>query len=107
DYRPLVSERWKHSIRTGEPFEMTFPLRSASGEYRTFFTRAAPLRDANGKILQWFGTNTDVTPLEEAEQALRESRERLQEGMLAARMSVWEWDLRSGELNYSASAAEI
>jgi PAS domain S-box-containing protein len=57
--------------------------------------------------VQWFGTNTDVTPLEEAENALRESRERLKEGMVAARMVVWDWDLESGRIDFSENAGTV
>ena len=68
---PSVIERWNHSIATGEPFEMVFPLRSATGEFRTFLTRVQPVRDAAGAIVQWFGTNTDVTDQMRAEEALQ------------------------------------
>jgi PAS domain S-box-containing protein len=104
---PSVMANWKASIASGEPFEMSFPLRAANGQFRTFFTRAAPLRDASGKIVQWFGTNTDVTPLEEAEKAIRESQERLKEGMVAARMVVWDWDLASGQVKFSDNAQAV
>jgi PAS domain S-box-containing protein len=45
----------------GEPWEDTFPLRARDGDYRWFLTRAVPVRDAQGKAVRWFGTNTDVT----------------------------------------------
>jgi PAS domain S-box-containing protein len=64
---PQIIERWQASIATGEPFEMTFPLRGADGRFRRFLTRAVPLRDADGRVVQWVGTNTDV----EAERAVR------------------------------------
>ncbi|MDQ3800739.1 MAG: PAS domain S-box protein [Acidobacteriota bacterium] len=57
---PQVVERWKYSIETGEPFEMEFPLRRADGEFRWFLTRINPLRDSQGSITRWFGTNTDI-----------------------------------------------
>jgi signal transduction histidine kinase len=69
---PKVLERWKASIATGEPFEMTFPLRGADGVFRLFLTRGFPLKDAAGRVVQWFGTNTDVDELKRAEEALRE-----------------------------------
>ena len=43
---PEVMERWKASIATGEPFDMTFPLRGADGRFRSFLTRVQPLKDA-------------------------------------------------------------
>ena len=47
-------------VRTGEVWEDTFPLRGADGSYRWFLSRAQPIRDESGKILRWFGTNTDI-----------------------------------------------
>ena len=58
---PLVLEKWKQSIATGKPFEMVFPIKGADGGYRSFKTRAVPIRDASGVIKQWAGTNTALT----------------------------------------------
>jgi len=68
---PKVMERWKDAIDSGKPFEMEFPLRGANGRFRTFLTRVQPLRNSEGRVVQWFGTNTDV-------EALREANERLE-----------------------------
>ncbi len=70
---PAFVRRWQATLASGEPFEMTFPLRAASGEYRPFLTRAAPIRDGHGQIFRWFGTNTDVTAQQHME-ALLERR---------------------------------
>lgn len=67
---PKVLERWRASIATGEPFEMTFPLRRADGVFRLFLTRSIPLKNAAGDVMQWFGTNTDVDELKRMETAL-------------------------------------
>ena len=61
DVLPEVLQRWTHSLATGEPFEMTFPLRGADGVYRPFLTQIVPLRDERGRIVRWFGTNTNVS----------------------------------------------
>ena len=55
-----VNERWLSCIATGRPFEMEFPLRGADGVFRWFLTRAQPLRDADDKIVRWFGSNTNI-----------------------------------------------
>lgn len=55
-----VLERWKHSIQTGERFEMEYPLRGANGAFRWFLTRVEPLRDSSNRVVRWFGTNTDI-----------------------------------------------
>ncbi|HEU0210516.1 MAG TPA: PAS domain S-box protein, partial [Candidatus Udaeobacter sp.] len=74
-----VVERIKIAFATGQPWEDTFPLRSKSGEYRWFLSRALPMFDGDGKVARWFGTNTDVTEQRELEQALRESRDQLEQ----------------------------
>jgi PAS domain S-box-containing protein len=61
DHVERVTERIQHSWNTGDPWEDTFPLRGADGEYRWFLSRALPIRNADGEIVRWFGTNTDVT----------------------------------------------
>jgi len=68
-----VLEKWQASIVTGQMFDMEFPLRGADGLFRLFLTRVLPLKDAEGHILQWFGTNTDITELKEAEKELIKS----------------------------------
>ena len=70
---PNVLKLWKASLETHEPFEMTFPLRGADGIFRPFLTRIVPIKDADGRLLQWFGTNTDVSKLKRVEQSLRDS----------------------------------
>ncbi len=78
DVLPEVAGRWRRSLATGEPFEMTFPLKGADGVFRPFLTRIVPIRDAEGRITRWFGTNTDVTEQREAEQALARHRDELE-----------------------------
>jgi PAS domain S-box-containing protein len=63
---PSVVERWSASIASGEPFEMEFPLKSFEGKFRSFLTRVTPLRDEQGQVVRWFGTNTDVEDLRRA-----------------------------------------
>ncbi len=68
---PEMLQRWTRALATGDPFEMTFPLRRGSdGSFRMFMTRAEPLREG-GRLVGWFGTNTDITEQEQ-------TRERLQ-----------------------------
>jgi PAS domain S-box-containing protein len=70
---PQVLERWKDSIATGEPLDMVFPLRGGDGVFRPFLTRVMPLRGKDGRILHWFGTNTEITQQMEMEKELREA----------------------------------
>jgi len=77
-FLPVVIKRWKLSLRTGEPFEMKFPLRAADGVFRLFLTRVLPVRNADGKVTRWFGTNTDIDAEEKILKELEQSRDDLQ-----------------------------
>jgi PAS domain S-box-containing protein len=63
DHLDRVVDRWSAHLAAGRPWEDTFPLRSAAGEYRWFLSQARPIRDEAGAIVRWFGTNTDITDL--------------------------------------------
>ena len=52
---------------------MTFPIRSADGDFRMFLTLASPVRDKAGTIVRWFGTNTDIDAQRKAETGLRQA----------------------------------
>ena len=95
DHVDRVVRRLQHSWNTGEPWEDTFPLRDRDGQYRWFLSRAQPIRDADGHIVRWFGTNTDINELREAElardRALAEAkneRERLYEVFMQAPAAI-------------------
>ncbi len=62
--RLLVS--WKSALVTSQPFESTFPLRRYDGEMRWHLTLALPIKNKDGKVIRWFGTNTDITEQREA-----------------------------------------
>ncbi|MDT5262715.1 MAG: hypothetical protein QOC61_1719, partial [Acidobacteriota bacterium] len=79
---PKVLERWQASIETGEPFEMEFPLKGADGVFRWFLTRVNPVRDSQGRIARWFGTNTDIDEQRRTAEELREAN-RLKDEFLA------------------------
>jgi len=78
DHLKRVVQKWRSQLQNGEDWEDTFPLRGADGQYRWFLSRAFPIRAADGKILRWFGTNTDVTELREAQELLASRAKQLE-----------------------------
>jgi PAS domain S-box-containing protein len=91
-----VLEHWKASLATGEPFDMVFPLRGADGVFHPFLTRVVPIRDSDGKVTRWFGTNTDISVLRKTEEALRDSEERLRLAQQVTRIGTFEWNVQTG-----------
>jgi PAS domain S-box-containing protein len=65
------------AIETGESFVSIHRTRRADGEYRWHHTMAEPLRDPNGKIVQWYGLSIDIDERKRAEDHLRDTRIKL------------------------------
>ena len=75
---PSVLERWRASLAMGQAFEMEFPMRGADGVFRWFLTRIRPVRNSEGNIVRWFGTNTNIHEQRELRQSLIEARQELE-----------------------------
>ncbi|MEO6050083.1 MAG: CHASE3 domain-containing protein [Pyrinomonadaceae bacterium] len=73
-----ATKKFTQHIGSGEEWEDTFLLKSKTGEYRWFLSRAVPIRNADGEIVRWFGTNTDVNEVRKAEEILQRSRQELE-----------------------------
>lgn len=78
DHVERVTTRSAHCFATGSIWEDTFPLLGKDGTYSWFLSRALPMRDEQGHITHWLGTNTDITAQVNAEEALRELNESLE-----------------------------
>jgi PAS domain S-box-containing protein len=60
DDRDRTFARWKHSLATGEPYEIEYRMRHHSGVYRWMLGRAHAVRGEDGRVLRWMGTCTDI-----------------------------------------------
>jgi len=70
---------WQHSIDTGEPFQFEHRFRRADGEYRWHISRALPMRDEEGQIVMWIGSNTEIHEPKSLQEELREVAAQLSE----------------------------
>ncbi len=76
---------WSRSVASGEPYETEFRLReAATGAWRWHLGRAVPVRDAQGAILAWYGTATDIHDQREAREVLARAQDQLEQ-LVAAR----------------------
>lgn len=77
DDRSRVEAEWAQATVRGDSFDIEFRIRRADGVFRWFKTRAVPLRDNAGRIVKWFGSNTDFDDYKRSEDRLRTQLERL------------------------------
>ena len=79
DDRDRTIKAWNEAVKNKADFDIEFRIRRADGAYRWFKTRAVQIRDSQGKIFKWFGSNTDIDDLKQAESQLKKHREHLEE----------------------------
>src|SRR6266478_87869 len=72
-------EKWRAALAQGESFEAEARMRRADACYRWFLIRAVPLREANGGINRWYGTNIDIEDLKRAQEEVLKQTSRLDE----------------------------
>ncbi|MEM8521850.1 PAS domain S-box protein [Flavobacterium sp. PL12] len=87
-----ILEGWNNSLQAGIPFEMMYPVKRHDGVYHHFLTRALPLKNDEGVIVTWFGTNTDITAQKIAEEAVAESTNELEFVIEAAKLGTFDFD---------------
>ena len=108
DDRPEAWRRWRHSLATGEPYQIEYRLRHHSGRWRWTLGRAVPLMGPEGTIERWFGTCTDIDDIKVAEARLRTSERRLQLALDAAEVvGTWDWDIAADRIIPDARLARL
>ena len=65
-----ANELWRAALASGGPYEAQFRIRSASDVYRWHLARAFPIRGADGAVMRWVGSNTDIEDQKVAAQTL-------------------------------------
>lgn len=76
DDRQRIRSHWLSATSAEQSLSMSYRLRRHDGEYRHVVAQSAPVRDADGRIVEWVGHCTDITHATMAEAALKQSEER-------------------------------
>jgi PAS domain S-box-containing protein len=94
-------DSWQMALVTGQLVDVEARMRRFDGEYRWFLLRASPLRDESGKIVKWYGTNTDIDDRKRAEEELQRSEAFLAEGERLSLSGSFLWRLDTDEITFS------
>jgi PAS domain S-box-containing protein len=98
---------FSHAMQTGTSYQAVSRLRRADGEYRWHQVRAQPLRDQEGRIVQWYGLSVDIEERKQAEDRLRRSEAYLAEAQRLSHTGSFGWTPSSGELHWSDETFRI
>lgn len=125
DDRAVLEQRWQHSVASGKDLYVRFRIRNSYGQYRMFDTRATALKDKLGRIVQWFGSNTDIQDSVDIQHALELEKQRLREDLaqsmqqqinvldrlkvatMAAGIAIWEFDVVQNQLIWDEQMYEL
>src|SRR3954453_8579916 len=88
DDLPKTEEAFSHAIQAETSHEAVHRLRRSDGEYRWHHTRAEPMRDQQGRTIQWYGLSVDIDEGKKAEDRLRRSEEYLAEAQRLSHSGV-------------------
>jgi PAS domain S-box-containing protein len=103
DDREPTRQFWTESVAGRQPYDVEYRIRRSDGTYGWFKTRGTPIRDADGSIVKWFGTCTDITDRKRAEQALKDHELELSQARDLLEIKVME---RTKELRRSEAYLE-
>ncbi|CAN5407159.1 hypothetical protein BH10CHL1_BH10CHL1_01080 [soil metagenome] len=108
---PANRAAWEQALQTGIAYEDELRLRNRDGVYRWYLERGAPVRDANGVVLEWYTTATDIDDRKQAEEQLRYHAyllEHIEDAVIATdeHLRVTAWN-RGAEQIYGWQAHEV
>ena len=102
-----VTATWREALRIGSATEFSYRARHNSGEYRWVLTKAVPIKNPDGSVREWVGTDEDIQARRAAQENLRINEERLRLALDAGHMVTWDYDIRTGYVTRSANAVEV
>jgi formate hydrogenlyase transcriptional activator len=88
DDRPELLDTWRRVLEAGQPKEAEARFRRFDGEYRWYLIRMVPIRDESGALLGWYGTNTDIDDLKQAQMKLRQDEKELRQMTDATQLPI-------------------
>jgi PAS domain S-box-containing protein len=106
--RETASRSFWEGVRSGQGFAMeTRSRRARDGTYRWHLNQAVVLRDAEGTVLKFVGTTTDIDDQKRAEEKLRRSEAFLAEGQRLGQVGSYSWRPATDEITWSAELYRI
>src|SRR5712672_732802 len=100
DDLPETLKAFQHAIETETSYETVHRVRRADGEFRWHHTRGEPMRDLEGRIIQWYGLTIDVDEAKKAEERLRRSEAYLAEAQRISHTGSYAFSLVTRRLLY-------
>lgn len=93
-----VRQAMQAALASGKGFTSERRVRRHDGAWRWMRVTAVPIRDDAGQLVEWTGSQQDITEQKFVEQALRDNEERLEMALDASGLALWDWDIGKREV---------
>lgn len=100
---PHAHREFVRSMKSGDPYDVRFRVRTPDQGDRWVRSRAWPRRDEAGRILRWYGFTEDIHDAVIAEAELRDAEERYRLAAEATEDVIWDFDLLTGVITWSSA----
>jgi two-component system cell cycle sensor histidine kinase/response regulator CckA len=110
DGSPCAADDWplSRAISKGEVISgEVIRIHGSDGSQKWLYVNSGPIRDLSGQIVAGVATFSDITDHRRAEEALRESEERLRLAMASAGIAIFDWNLRTHQVRWSDNSSDI
>jgi PAS domain S-box-containing protein len=107
DDRPAAMSAWQAALATGDACEIEYRLRRHDGDYRWHIARALPVRDDDGEVIRWVGTNTDLHDQKTTQAELRQANERFRLAAEAVTAVIYDWDPLTNRVERTRGLADL
>ncbi|MDF2771072.1 MAG: fixL [Geminicoccaceae bacterium] len=102
-----LAATWQRIMASAAPGEAEARLRRHDGEFRWFLFRTNPLRDDSGRIVKWYGVNTDIEDRKRAEADLRRAYNSFADGQRLSHTGNFTADIVADEHTWSEELYRI
>ncbi|RJG05731.1 EAL domain-containing protein [Noviherbaspirillum cavernae] len=105
--RERINHLWSVATSESNIYQTEYRVRHKDGGYRWTAVRAVSIKNADGTVREWIGTNTDIEDQKRAEEELQIANHRLKLAIEGVGEGVWEWDVQRNKISYSILFEEI
>ena len=100
-------QTWTNAYQQGSDYEIEYRLKRHDGMYRWFLARGIPMKDEQGQVVKWYGTNTDIHDQKKSAEALLQTKERFELVSKATQDAIWDWNLQTDEVVWNEGVQKL
>lgn len=105
--RKFVKQAVRSAIQAGAEFDIEFRVVLPNGTIRVYASKGYVFRNTAGNAVRMVGVDIDITKRKQMEEALRQSEERWQLAWRGNNDGIWDWNIRTSEVFFSARWKEM